>query len=127
GGAQGFFEVGTQPRFAVTRAEVDVANARVSLIRAQNAVSLTRIALNTVMGIPVNAPTRVVDILAYEPFPVDRDSLVAEALRKRAEYRQAKVQTGAAAAPVRPTVSDLFPENLSGRPHRGARPPTSQS
>ncbi len=55
--AKGFFEVGTRPRFDVTRAEVDVANARVSLIRAQNAVSLSRIALNTGMGIAVNAPT----------------------------------------------------------------------
>ena len=54
--AKGFFEVGTRPRFDVTRAEVDVANARVSLIRAQNAVSLSRIALNTGMGIAVNAP-----------------------------------------------------------------------
>jgi len=120
--AQGFFEVGTQPRFAVTRAEVDVANARVSLIRAQNAVSLTRIALNTVMGIPVNAPTRVVDILAYEPFPVDRDSLVAEALRKRAEYRQAKFQSDAAEATVRQTFRNFFPDIVASGTYGAARP-----
>ena len=35
--AQGFFQVGTQPKSFVTRAEVDVANARVNVIRAQNA------------------------------------------------------------------------------------------
>jgi outer membrane protein TolC len=119
--AQGFFEVGTQPRFAVTRAEVDVANARVSLIRAQNAVSLSRIALNTVMGIAVNATTRVMDVLAYEPFPLQRDSLVAEALRRRAEYRQAKFQFDAAEATVRQTFRNFFPDIVASGTYGAAR------
>src|SRR5262245_6772465 len=119
--AQGFFEVGTRPRFDVTRAEVDVANARVSLIRAQNAVSLARIAVNTVMGIAVNTPTRVVDILAYAPFPVDRDSLVAEALRRRAEYRQAKYQLDAAEATERQTFRNFFPDIVASGTYGGTR------
>jgi len=119
--AQGFFEVGTRPRFDVTRAEVDVANARVSLIRAQNAVSLARIALNTVMGIAVNTPIRVVDILAYEPFPVDRDTLVAEALRRRSEYRQAKYQVDAAEATARQTFRNFFPDIVASGSYGGTR------
>ena len=119
--AQGFYEVGTRPRFDVTRAEVDVANARVSLIRAQNAVSLTRIALNTGMGIAINAPTRVVDILAYEPFPIDRDSLVAESLRRRAEYRQAKYQLDAAEAIVRQNFRNFFPDIVASGTYGAAR------
>ena len=119
--AKGFFEVGTRPRFDVTRAEVDVANARVSLIRAQNSVSLSRIALNTGMGIAVNAPTRVVDILAYEPFPLDRDSLVAEALRRRAEYRQAKYQVDAAEATARQTFRNFFPDIVASGTYGGTR------
>ena len=51
--AQGFYAVGTQPKSFVTRAEVDVANGRVSLIQAQNAVALARVSLNTAMGIAV--------------------------------------------------------------------------
>ena len=119
--AKGFFEVGTRPRFDVTRAEVDVANARVSLIRAQNAVSLSRIALNTGMGIAINAPTRVVDILAYEPFQVDRDSLVAEALRRRAEYRQAKYQVDAAEATLRQNFRNFFPDVVASGTYGSAR------
>ncbi len=119
--AKGFFEVGTRPRFDVTRAEVDVANARVSLIRAQNAVSLARIALNTGMGIAVNAQTRVVDILAYEPFMVDRDSLVAEALRRRAEYRQAKYQVDAAEATLRQNFRNFFPDVIASGTYGAAR------
>ena len=38
--AQGFFDVGTKPKSDVTRAEVEVANARVDVIRARNLVRL---------------------------------------------------------------------------------------
>jgi outer membrane protein len=107
--AKGFFDVGTRPKFDVTRAEVDVANARVNLIRAQNAVSLARIGLNQAMGIAINAPTRIKDILAYEPVAFDRDTLVAEAFRQRPEYKQARLRSEAAEATVRQNFRDFFP------------------
>jgi outer membrane protein TolC len=111
--AQGFFQVGTQPKSFVTRAEVDVANGRVNVIRAQNAVSLARVALNTAMGIAVNAPTEVRDLLAYQQFPMNREDLVGEAIRNRPEYRQVRAQADAADAAVRQTFRDFFP-NLFG-------------
>jgi outer membrane protein len=111
--AQGFFQVGTQPKSFVTRAEVDVANARVDVIRAHNAVNLARVALNTAMGIAVNAPTAVRDILAYQQFPLKREDLVAEALQNRPEFRGVKAQAQAAEANVRQTFRDFFP-NLVG-------------
>jgi outer membrane protein len=111
--AKGFFQVGTQPKSFVTRAEVDVANGRVNVIRAQNAVNLARVALNTAMGIAVNAPTEVKDLLAYQEFPTNRDLLVGEALRNRPEYRQVKAQADGALASVRQTFRDFFP-NLFG-------------
>ncbi len=111
--AKGFFDVGTQPKSFVTRAEVDVANGRLNLIRANNAVSLARVALNTAMGIAINTPTQVKDVLAYEHFATDRDALVAEALGKRPDYLQIKAQAEAAEATVRQTFRDFFP-NLTG-------------
>ena len=111
--AQGFFQVGTQPKSFVTRAEVDVANARVNVIRAQNAVNLARVALNAAMGIAVNAPTEVKDLLSYTQFPLNRDELLAEAMRNRPEYRQVKAQAEASDAFVRQTFRDFFP-NLFG-------------
>ncbi len=111
--AQGFFQVGTQPKSFVTRAEVDVANGRVNVIRAQNAVNLARVALNTAMGIAVNAPTEVKDLLSYQQFPTNRDLLISEALRNRPEYRQVKAQAEASDASVRQTFRDFFP-NLIG-------------
>lgn len=123
--AKGFFQVGTQPKSFVTRAEVDVANARVNVIRAQNAVSLARVALNTAMGIAVNAPTEVTDILAYQQFPMNRNALVAEALTNRPEYRQAKAVSDAAEAIVRQTFRNFFPDVVGSGSYGGTfRSPT---
>jgi outer membrane protein TolC len=108
--AKGFFEVGTRPKSDVTRAEVDVANARLKIIQAKNAVRLARAALNTAMGIPVDSPTEVKDTLAYEPFPVDQSLLVKEALSGRPEYRQIKVRVEAAEAGVRQAFRNFFPD-----------------
>lgn len=108
--AKGFFEVGTRPKSDVTRAEVDVANARLTVIQAKNAVRLARAALNTAMGIAVDSPTEVKDILAFEPFPLEPSQLVKEALTRRPEYRQVKVRVEASEATLRETFRNFFPD-----------------
>jgi len=111
--AKGFFEVGTQPKFTVTRAEVDVANAQVTLIQATNAARLARVALNTAMGISATAPTEVQDILTYEAFPVDESQLLPEALQHRPEYRKVKADVDAREAFVRQAFRNFFPDVTS--------------
>jgi outer membrane protein len=119
--AQGFYAVGTQPKSFVTRAEVDVANGRVSLIQAQNAVALARVSLNTAMGIAISTPTEVKDILAYEPYTVDSASLVTEALQHRPEYLGIKAQADSAAATVRQKFRNFFPNVVATGTYGGAR------
>jgi outer membrane protein len=119
--AQGFYAVGTQPKSFVTRAEVDVANGRVSLIQAQNAVALARVSLNTAMGIAISAPTEVKDILAYEPYTVDSETLVTEALQYRPEYLGIKAQADSAAATVRQKFRNFFPNVVASGTYGGAR------
>ncbi|MFQ5899455.1 MAG: TolC family protein [Candidatus Methylomirabilia bacterium] len=118
--ARGFFEVGTRPKSDVTRAEVDVANAQVDLIRSRNAVRLARVALNTAMGITIDAPTEVKDLLFYEPYPVDRGQLVPEALRQRPEYRRTNALVTSAEASVSRAFRDFFPD-VSGFGSYGGR------
>jgi outer membrane protein len=119
--ARGFFEVGTRPRSDVTRAEVDLANARVDSIRARNAEQLARVALNTAMGIPINTPTEVEDILAYQPISIDGTQLLPEALRQRAEYRQARLRVEAAEATVKQTFRNFFPDLFGTASYGGVR------
>jgi outer membrane protein TolC len=108
--ARGFFEVGTRPKSDVTRAEVDVANARLDLIRARNAERLARVALNTGMGIAVDSPTEVEDILTYVPVPVDHGQLRNEARQGRAEGRQARLRVQAAEATVKQQARNFLPD-----------------
>src|SRR2546427_12503965 len=44
---RGFYEVGTRPKSDVARAEVDVANAKPSVIQARNPHRLARVAPDT--------------------------------------------------------------------------------
>ena len=111
--ARGFFEVGARPKSDVTRVEVDVANARVNLIRARNGVSLGRVALNTAMGIAVDSPTEAKDLLFYEPYSVDQSQLVSDALRQRPEYQRVNSLVSGAEAGVRRALRDFFPD-ISG-------------
>jgi outer membrane protein len=122
--ARGFFDVGTRPKSDVTRAEVDVANARVSLIRAQNAVSLARTALNTAMGIVVNNPTRLRDILTYDEYRVDANTLVSEAIRQRPESRQARAVIDQEEALLRQAFRNFFPDLVASGSFGVARPET---
>jgi outer membrane protein len=107
--ARGFFEVGTQPKSAVTRAEVDVANAGVAIIQARNAERVARVALNTAMGLTADTPTEVTDNLVYTPVQFDPVQLQADALRQRPEYLQTKLRAEAAEAFERQASRNFFP------------------
>jgi outer membrane protein TolC len=119
--ARGFFEVGTRPKSDVTRAEVDVANARVDVIRARNAERLARVSLNTAMGIRADTATQVLDNLVYQPSSFDRAKLLDEALKRRPEYRQARLRAEAAEALVRRTFRDFFPDITGAGAYGGVR------
>mgnify|MGYP001600945174 FL=1 len=108
--AKGFFEVGTRPKFDVTRAEVDLANAQLALIQAKNAERLARVALNTAMGIDVNTATEVKDILSLEPYRMVEGQLIPEALRQRPEYHRINALVTAADASVRQAFRNFFPD-----------------
>jgi hypothetical protein len=79
---RGFFDVGTRPKSDVVRAEVDVANARVDAIRADNAERVARVALNTAIGV---AATTKFDLLDSSSASVT-DARWWRRLKRRPEY-----------------------------------------
>ena len=112
--ARGFFEVGTRPKSDVTRAEVDVANARLGVIQARNAERVSRVALNTAMGIAADTPTQIRDNLVYQQAEFDRRQLLPEALGRRPEYKQDQLRVDAAEAFVRQTFRNFLPDITAG-------------
>ena len=88
--ARGFFEVGTRPKIDVTRAQVDLANAELALVRARNAVALNFAALNNAIGVPEFPPYSVsseLEIPAIEIKPEEFMSALEENIKTAIEHR----------------------------------------
>jgi len=111
------FETGMVPRFDVLRAEVEVANARPKLIRAENAHRTAKNNLATLLG--YNIPTTVAedipivltDKLEAEQYNVDLPAAIGQAMERRSELgalRKAaalrKEEIASARAAYRPVV-----------------------
>lgn len=85
--AKGFYDVGTRALFDVTKAEVDLSNARLNLIRAENSVRIGRLNLNNAMGVP-NAPVYTIeDSLSYQPYLLTMDEAVKRAYQDRPDLK----------------------------------------
>ncbi len=91
------FEAGTVPRFNVLRAEVELANARPPLIRAQNNYRLAREAMARLLAFDSKPQTAFSNIqfegaLRHEQREVDLKSALAQAVERRPELRLARHQ-----------------------------------
>ncbi len=64
--AKGFFEAGVKSKFDVTKAEVDLSNARLNLIRAENALRIARVTMNNAMGMPEAPAYSIEDSLSFQ-------------------------------------------------------------
>lgn len=85
--ARGFFEVGTKPKFDVTKAEVDLSNARLSLIKAENQVRLARVNLNNAMGTPEAPEYTLEDVLFFVSYDLPFDAALQKAFAQRADLQ----------------------------------------
>ncbi len=109
--ARSFFEVGMIPVNDVLRAEVELANAEQSLVRAKNASETTRASFNTVLVRQVNAPVEVEDALVYRPeIRVLRYSSRRRALENRPEIKILDVNILQADQQIRLAKSKYYPE-----------------
>ncbi len=107
--AQAFFNAGSKPRFDVTRAEVDVNNARLSLISANNNVRIKTIALNNAMGIDPGTPTEIENILPPVPEIPSLPKAQEDSLKNRPELMKADADIEAAKARVRSEEANYYP------------------
>jgi outer membrane protein len=85
--ANAFFRIGTKPKFDVTKAEVDLGNARLNVLKAENAVRAARITLKDVMGIPENADFAIVDNLAFQKSDLQLNDVLDTAYSNRPNLR----------------------------------------
>lgn len=81
--AKAFFEVGTKPKFDVTKAEVDLSNAKLTLIKAENAFRLARVALNNAMGLPEVPDYEIADQFSSPRVEIDLNEILRKAYDRR--------------------------------------------
>ncbi len=106
---QAFFDVGIVPKNDVLLAEVNLANARQSLVKAANDVATAKASFNILLRREVNTLFEVVDILAHKAFPLSFEQSLEEALRLRPEVKTAQLNIDQAKESVKIARSGFFP------------------
>jgi outer membrane protein TolC len=107
--AKSFFEVGTRPRFDVTKAEVDLSNAQLNLIKAENGLRIARVLLNNAMGLP-NAPEySLEDNLAFAPFGLQFDAALRMAYDNRPDLKSVLAKKLAAERSMQVAKKGYYP------------------
>jgi len=85
--AKGFYEVGTKPKFDVTKAEVDLSSAKLNLIKSENVLRLAVVSLNNAMGIP-DAPEYILeDNLLFQQYNITFDDALDRAYKNRPDLQ----------------------------------------
>jgi len=107
--AKGFYEVGTRAFFDVTKAEVDLSNARLNLIRAENSVRLARVTLNNAMGTPNAQNYTLEDNLSYKPYLLTLEEAIQRAYKERPDLRSIIAKREAAEQSISLARTSYFP------------------
>jgi outer membrane protein len=85
--AKGFYEVGTKAKIDVIKADVDLSNAKLALIRAENARKVALVVLKNTMGVPDAKDRPVEDNLSYQKYHVTFDEVLARAYENRPDLK----------------------------------------
>ena len=122
--AEGFYEVGNSAFIEVTKAQSDLASARVSLLKAESDILISQEALRVAMGTDINGPFNI--LLSTElllPQSAENiDELIDTALTDRPDYKKlmhdvkgSELSIKNAARATSPTITGSAGSSLSWR------------
>ena len=107
--AKAFYEVGTRPKFDVTKAEVDLGNAQLNLIRAENNLRIAKVILNNEMGMPEAPAFEIEDILFFEKYSIGFQEAVDRAYENRPELKSIALRKKATEESVSLAKKEYYP------------------
>ncbi len=107
--AKAFYEIGMNPKVDVTIAEVNLSNAKLQLIQADNAVNLAIAKLNNVMGVPFIDKYNVQERLKYEPVDITFNGAIEIAREARPELKLAELKVESANQTLKLVKKSYFP------------------
>lgn len=107
--AKAFYEIGMNPKVDVTIAEVNLSNAKLQLIQADNAVNLAIARLNNIMGVPFIDKYNVQERLQYQPVDITFNKAVDIAREARPELKLAELKVESANQTLKLVKKSYFP------------------
>lgn len=107
--AKGFYEVGAKPKFDVTKAEVDLSNARLGLIRSENALRVAIANLNNAMGVPGAPEYTIEDNLSFQGYNITFEDAMKRAYENRADLKAVTARRDAAEVSVELAKTGHYP------------------
>lgn len=107
--AQGFFDAGIIPRNDLLYAEVELANGRQLLVRAENTVEMAKAKFNTILRRTIDSPVEIEDILKERPLETPLAACIAAALENRPEIRAYMLRVEQARSQVKLSKSEYYP------------------
>ena len=107
--AKAFYEVGTKPKFDVTNAEVDLGNAQLAKIKAENSLKVARVTLNNTLGVPDAPEYEIEDNLSFVKYNIGLEEAVNRAYENRPELKSIAIQKKAADKSVYLAKTGYFP------------------
>jgi len=107
--AENYFKVGMIPKNDLLHAEVELANGKQALVKAQNAVDLTKARFNTILKRRIFTPVEIVDILNYRPLNQSFEECLNIAQQSRLELKISSLKAAQASKLVRVAQSDFLP------------------
>lgn len=124
--AKAFYEIGMNPKVDVTIAEVNLSNAKLQLIQADNAVNLAIARLNNVMGVPFIDKYNVQERLKYQPVDITFKESIEIAREARPELKTAELKVESARQTLNLVKKSYFPTlSVEGQAQLGGKSWTS--
>jgi len=107
--AQGFFQAGTRPKIDVTKAEVDLANVELALIRARNNYQIARVNLNNAMGLRQDLKFAIEEAIDFRPKVIPLEEIIESAYKNRPELLQLQAKQRSQEAAIQLAQSSYYP------------------
>ncbi len=119
--AKGFYDTGLKPKYEVTKAEADLANARVNMLKAENGLKIAMVALKNAIAMPDAADFELqeesiktwhsesIDILVQKAM-TNRQDMQSLIQRARAQLRRIDLEK----AGYYPTITGSLNYGISG-------------
>ncbi len=105
---QSLYEVGRRIKYDITKAQVDLGNAKLSLIDAGNVVKTSRAAMNRALGLAEEPGYQLAES-PHEDISSDMGSLLLLAREQQPLLRALNAQAVAASNAVDSVIADLYP------------------